>query len=75
MRVLQCSQSSVYIFYAKNCPILMRYTKTIETSGVHTCLSQELNVPRRKTNEHKEPYLMLLTLTLEQFKQDIQNFN
>ena len=47
-RISQCTLCSVYNFFTKNCPTLMRHVP-LESSGVHTRSSyQKLNVPHRK---------------------------
>ena len=53
---------SIYTFFTKNCPCYFdEIYVPLETNGVYTRSSyQKLNVPHRKANVERKPYLMLV---------------
>ena len=76
-RISQCSLCSIYKFFAKNCPNYFdEIYVPLETNGVHMRSSyQKLYVPHPKKNVGTKSFILCWSLTLEQFKQDVKNFN
>ena len=74
--VLQCFLCSEYSFFMKDCPNYFNEMYVpLEINVVCMHSYQTLNVPHQKNKCLMKSLILCWSLTLEQFKQGIKNFN